>query len=292
MQALRRVRRSALVLATLAAAGCGGLAVLGRPPGAAAPIPVRVQLSMVNVRGETRDLVLGSGFLLNAEGHVVIAGHMVATARIYLPIKPTAHFTVVLPPWRGGPETVDGRTRDASLVLEAPSLDLAVLQIDAEEITRPGPWPWSAPRVGLSEREIPRLRLDEAPVGATIVLAGYPEGAPPLVEARGRLVDASVLEHYEIYADPENPLLAALRHHAIYLADVATEQGQSGSPVYLAETREVIGVCVSILQLAEGQQPDPPETPPSDAPSITIVVQAGALAALLDAHEIPWRAAP
>jgi S1-C subfamily serine protease len=284
--------RAALALAVLAAGGCSGLPALRRPPNTTTPISVRVQLSMVNVRGETYDLMLGSGFLINAEGHVVTAAHMVEYARNYFPIKPTAHFTVVLPPRRARSEPVGSRTLDASLVLEDTSLDLAVLQIDADEVARPRPWWCLGSRVGMTQRDVPRLRLDAPPVGAAIVLAGYPEDATSVVESEGHLLDERILDRYRVDAGTPRPPFATLLDHAVYLVDAPTEPGESGSPVYLAGTREVIGVCVSILQLLGDGNPDAPEPSMHAGERATLVVQARMLAKLLDAHEIPWRPSP
>jgi hypothetical protein len=80
-----------------------------------------------------------------------------------------------------------------------------------------------------------------------------------------------------------------LRDDAILLADVEARLGNSGAPIYLVESGEVIGLCSAILlhNTIVRDELIPRPHPPGDA--ITLIVAAHRIQTFLDEHRASER---
>ena len=159
---------------------------------------------------------LGSGFICDAEGHIVTNYHVLQGA--------SAISSVVLP---------DGRSVDAELVGTDPRTDIAVLR--AKGITVP------PARLGNS---------DDLMVGEWVIAIGNPFGSMMrdpqpsvsvgVISAKHRRVSRDVAESERLYQD-------------LIQTDAAINPGNSGGPLVNA-AGEVIGVNTMIFSSSGGSQ--------------------------------------
>ncbi len=245
-------------------AACAALAAALALPAAAAPedvIPkVKPSVVMVGTLLRTRNpqfLFRGTGFAVG-DGSLVATNSHILTA----PIDAGAGETFVI----GIPGT-EGRAelRPAKLVREDPARDLALLRFEGAAL----------PALALAGRE--------AREGETLLFTGFPIGSilgpipsthramvaslPPIALPNVR---AAQLTGSQIRRLAEGPF-------TVYQLDATAYPGNSGSPLYDAETGAVLGVInmVFVKRSREAALKDPS--------GITYAIPAAHLRALLDA---------
>ena len=163
--------------------------------------------------------MVGTGFVV-ADGQHVVTNHHVVNAD-----TKTAYFvTIAL-------DTGVDR-REARVVGTDPAHDLALLKIEG--------------------KALPPLRLrtgeQMAGEGSDVAITGFPIGtALGLVRATQRGTVAAVTAN--VSAEPHSSMLDAAflmtPRYPVYQVDMVAYPGNSGSPLYLAETGEVIGILNS-----------------------------------------------
>jgi S1-C subfamily serine protease len=93
--------------------------------------------------------------------------------------------------------------------------------------------------------------------GEAIAVSGYPLEHPALITTSGIVASAFSIDVAE-REDPACPRMTIPDVADAYVADVAANPGNSGGPVYLEESGEVISVCVSFrIATAEAEGVDP-----------------------------------
>jgi hypothetical protein len=253
---------------------------------------VRIQAALTDALGETRHNHLGSGFVVSAEGHVVTAFHVIENFRQLQAAAPADEQVALVAqpasidgqPEREGHEagaSVSTRSWPLRAVAEDPGNDLALLQAMS------GPEP--AGSNGLASG-VARLALAPPAPDTAIVLSGYPYGARTLQSRSGRiLVSASALGDASHAFDAPS-WFQALGTGGFLLAEVETQRGNSGSPVSMTESGDVIGLCSAILLLNRSQLADASESDSEEEPAapFTLVIPARSIAALLDRHGVAW----
>ena len=166
----------------------------------------------------------GSGFWVSKEGHVITALHVIRAAeRVREQMQGTDNRLVV------GLRAGSGFVAVAAEVVGSDEAhDLALLRA-----TAPGPI-----------RDVVRLSSTRPQVGALIEAAGLPGLAgSALVFNTGHLADTVLLEPGNFIAKVPAVIDAhqgELRE--FYLADLKSDEGMSGGPVYLVGSGAVIGV--------------------------------------------------
>ena len=111
-----------------------------------------------------------------------------------------------------------------------------------------------------------------------------------LVQRPGHLVSSSALgEPTPTFGQPA--WFQALLTGTFLLAEVETHFGNSGGPVFRADSGVVIGMCSAILslQLSQPGAGENPATP--NAASLTLVIPTRAIVDLLDSQDVVWHAA-
>lgn len=183
----------------------------------------------------------GTGFWVSEDGYVVTARHVV---------KPTdgkvKELFVALPiPPVDGPAVMRGifQVTRASIVAEDAANDLVLVKTEINPFRDQ-----MKPMMKLGNREISyqkhaiaQLDPNRPKEGTQIVVTGYPLDEPVTVTNVGYLATA-----WGINSDSVRTLTpSATGISNVYLADMRINHGNSGGPVYSAETGFVIGVCVA-----------------------------------------------
>ncbi len=161
-------------------------------------------VTVINKLPNGRTQSSGSGFVIDAaRGYIVTNNHVVENVRDK---NPGASFDVIFS---------DARTEAAKLIGRDPLTDVAVLQVGAR---------------GLRVADLGNS--DEAPVGATVVAIGSALGefqntvTTGVISAKGRRV-------------PENDQIVL---EDLIQTDAAINEGNSGGPLILAATKQVVGM--------------------------------------------------
>ena len=87
------------------------------------------------------------------------------------------------------------------------------------------------------------------------------------------------------------PWLEPLRGRGYLFADLQTRRGHSGGPVYLPESGDVVGVCVSVMFISRTQGDPGIPIQIHHGTAATLVIPAREVVRLLDEHGVPWREA-
>jgi S1-C subfamily serine protease len=241
---------------------------------------------------------LGTGFLVNADGYVMTAQHVINAGRALSQQTGAQQVRLVIgvaaPPIdrrelqvRGNFvhyefETVDGDPRH-DLALLKPKANpftqsLTLIKLSDQEIS-------TSPKIAAITRERPRD-------GAAVAVSGYPLGEPVLVTNAGWM--ASVWSYNTVSVTiPGMPEWLRLPDSAdSYLADLTANPGNSGGPIYLAENGAVIGVCIASKPTVITDEQNQPVTVDGRklrySAGLTIVVPAEYVVALLEKNSLTW----
>jgi S1-C subfamily serine protease len=291
---MRLRRRALLFLLLLPTWSCGEPPASTRELGSAI---VRLQVTWADDTGKSRVTALGSGFLVSAEGHVVTAHHVIENGRqelAGLASDSDARLVALLPtPSTGAVGETHGRFSrvDLSVLAERPDWDLAVLEL------APHPFLAAARRDRqrggdrVPQAEIVRLSLEPPKPGTAVVLAGFPTGEKRLVVSTGHVLDERILAGAALDLDEAPEWLEPLRGRGYLFADLQTRRGHSGGPVYLPESGDVVGVCVSVMFISRTQGDPGIPIQIHHGTAATLVIPAREVVRLLDEHGVPWREA-
>jgi S1-C subfamily serine protease len=248
-----------------------------------------VQVVWWDASGARRSRAFGTAFRVGPRGELLTAWHVAASARTErerLGPRTRARIQVAFAPCdpeRG--RDADGSCPvDVAIVAEDRDADLALLRM------RIVPPPEGGPTRGVPLGRPARLATARPPFESAVAVAGYPIEERDLVVRPGRLLDPAALvrdpRRSESLPDWLDDLLS---DDAILLADVEVRLGNSGAPVYLVESGEVVGLCSAIL-LRNAIVRDrliPLPHPPSDP--IALIVAAHRIQSFLDAHRASAR---
>ena len=287
------LRRLAVCLAIAAAAavGCGDAPDAIGPLESLAAGVARVQVVWWDSSGAERSRAFGTAFRVGSRGDLLTAQHVAANARAQrerLGRQTRASIQVAFAPTAPEPGSdADGSlSAEITITAEDRGADLALLRIvePAPEGAAGGPERRS------SLRSAARLASTPPPAESAIAVAGFPIGERHLVVRSGRLLDPVALAR-GLGASESLPswLDELLRDDAVLLADVETRLGNSGAPIYLAESGEIIGLCSAILlqgTLTKGELIPLPH-PPGDP--ITVIIAAHRIHSFLDANRVSAR---
>ena len=289
-----RERRLAASLAIAAAAvvGCGDAPDAIRPLGSFDAGVGRVEVVWWDASGAPRSRAFGTAFRVGSQGDLLTAQHVAANARGQrenLGRETRARIHVAFAPTRPEPGSdADGfRSVEVAIAAEDPGADLALLRIVEPPPEGGEGSGLGRPASSISRGSAARLAWAEPPAESAVAVVGYPIGEPHPVVRTGRLLDPVVLNGARATSKPlPSRLTELVRDGAVLLAHVETRLGNSGAPIYLVETGEIIGLCSAIVtwnDLTRGELIPLPH-PPGD--SITVIIAAHRIQSFLDAHHV------
>jgi S1-C subfamily serine protease len=238
---------------------------------------------------------LGTGFLVNSDGFVVTARHVVQCGHRLAEQIEAAQAGMVVGLALPNTENMRGNFRDVGLDLvdEDAAHDLALLKL------RPNPFSGELGSGFVTNGEEVAFLLGTATLnpsrprdGDAVGVSGYPLGQSVLVTNAGWMATSWSFEIAEAPV-PGAPQLLPTPHIAdTFLADLEANPGNSGGPVYLIESASVIGVCVgSMLSPVRDQDGNPAGTGTQKlfySSGLTIVVPARYVTDLLSKHGLSW----
>jgi S1-C subfamily serine protease len=174
------------------------------------PAVVSVQVQQVTTNSRMRPIAVegtGSGVIVDPSGYIVTNNHVVESAR---------QIQVTL---------VDGRTFAASVLRRDPSIDLAVLKVDARNL----------PSARLGDSSTLQIGDWVVAIGNALDLPGGPTVTAGVVGALNRTISNG----------------SSTRLSGLIQTDAAINPGNSGGPLVNLEG-EVVGINTAIISNAEG----------------------------------------
>jgi len=222
---------------------------------------------------------LGTGFIVNRDGWIVTARHVVEAAA--KAVSGATHGGALRIGFAGPNIDEPGIQiraafifRQAKVVAEDVDSDLALVQLPGDITTMFG-----GLRVGLSQVAGPEPRAVTLSTrrpreGTPVAISGYPIGEPSLVTTSGHIAAPWAFENVSTGKTADR-----------YLADATANPGNSGGPAYSTEAVHLLGVCVAGRNV-------PIQGAPGLAhfAGLTVLVPASAVATLLDKHGVAWQA--
>jgi len=175
-------------------------------------VRVQTETATLDIFGRTTPSTgVGTGVIIDTDGHIVTNNHVVTTADGKTPAD---RITVTL---------ADQRTLEATIVGRDQPTDLAVLKIDATDITP----------AGFGNADEQQVGEDVVAIGFALDLKGGPTVTRGVLSAKGRTID-------------EQPFTI---NDAIQ-TDAGINPGNSGGPLVNARG-EVIGINTAIIKSAQ-----------------------------------------
>jgi hypothetical protein len=249
----------------------------------------RVEVVWRDASGAERTRAFGTAFRVGPQA-LVTAQHVAANARTERSShgeQSGARLRVVLEPEPGdgaakGPE----RALAVRVAAEEPAADLALLRIVG---TDPGDGAAGSARPpAIAAGAFSPLARSRPPADSAISLVGYPTGERDLVVRSGRVLDPVRVEGDSPASAPLPEWIGdLLRDGSVLFAEVETRLGNSGSPVYLDESGEIVGLCSSLLARNELARANLIPIPGRPGEPVTLVISAQRIRSFLDAHGVP-----
>lgn len=196
--------------------------------------------------------VLGTGFLVNADGYAVTARHV---AQAFQSIQAAGTKTLMvgvatpnLDEFKAGGSTVSIRGSfvlvECDVADEDVRHDLALLKLKQNPFKGElGTFMKVGDKsIGYPHR-VATLTSGRPHDGEAIAVSGYPFGSPVLVTTSGNLASSWASETVEVQIPGAPPGFRMPDTSDFYLADMHSNPGNSGGPVYTVARGWVIGVC-------------------------------------------------
>lgn len=233
-----------------------------------------IRLNIVQIRDRSNIMVpLGVGFFVNSDGYVITAQHVVKARQTQILVGLAQPNTENM---RGNFTLID-----CEVVDEDSRHDLALLKLKKNPFK-------SEVRSGIviaGQKDVPLLFgtaiLDPTRPkdGVAVGISGYPLLETVLVTNAGWIASSWA---FDVVEEPR------LDFADIYLADIETNPGNSGGPVYLIENAAVIGVCVAVKTAPVRDQEGKGVNKLYYSSGLTKVIPARYVVELLKKHNLNW----
>jgi S1-C subfamily serine protease len=263
----------------------------------------QVRPSVVQIR--LHDAILGTGFFVDEQAHIVTAKHVLDSGRQLAQqagVDPDFAAGMAAPNMEGA--SVGGVTGltvmrsftiiGCDVVDEDAMNDLALLRMRANPFQGEVPVLIQAGDTAITGLHgVAPPDLDRPEDGALVAASGYPLASDALVTNAGCIASAWMTDRdAAALLRMQDPRFAESVDR--YLADLEVNGGNSGGPVYRIDTGHVVGVCVATQNayVMFGDEQNGPVVadgrPLVYSSGLTIVVPAKYVTALLKQHDLVW----
>jgi S1-C subfamily serine protease len=241
-----------------------------------------------------KHLPLGTGFLVSDAAHVITAQHVLAVARGMPGHYPGADIRVGV--GLAHPNTENMRANFSvtgfSVIEEDARHDLALLQMQQNPFQGEMS---SGIVIGDSAVEllhqVATIDMTRPRDGERVAISGYPLGETVLVTNAGIIASSWSMTADEI-PNPAWPDVSIPEMRDTFLADVQTNPGNSGGPVYSVSDGSVIGVLVALRLtnvIAGGSPAMVNGIPLTVDAGVSVVVPAKYVCEMLDRNSVAWK---
>jgi S1-C subfamily serine protease len=245
---------------------------------------------------------MGTGVLIGTKGYVVTALHVVTAGRAAIERRANGSLRLeVAIPYRNVDDPARVSARDCFALVQFDEVDedvvhdLALLKLKTNPFHAKIPALARVNGVEFDNLQVSSATLDIArpPDGAGVAISGFPLGESSLVTTAGSLASVWSSTQTESPVPLPSQDWSPPVQSDTYLADLAANPGNSGGPIYLSKTGNLIGICVAIRLAPMRDQNGNPVTVDgqqlSYASGLTVVVPARYIAELLDRNGVVWR---
>lgn len=237
---------------------------------------------------------LGTGFFVSESAHVITAQHVVSGARQVMVDWPASKVTVGV--GLAVPNSENMRANfnivGFEIVEEDNRHDLALLRLLSNPFDGE-----VRPMIRMGDHEIsamygvPKLNPTRPRDGVPIAISGYPLDETVLVTNAGMVASSWSVTIDEI-PHPSFPEMTVPDVRDTYLADVQTNPGNSGGPVYGTGDAQVVGILVAgkLTGVLAGDQPVTVDGLPLNADAgLSIVAPIKYGIEMLERHGVQWQ---
>lgn len=252
------------------------------------------ELMDIGAPGPAISKPLGTGLFVNDDAYVLTAAHVIDAAQnlpAQFPRAEELHLGVGLA--YPNSDNMRGNFHVVSFEVEEIDTrhDIALLKM------RRNPFAGEAPGGIVKKGEpilplfgVPRMRLDRPRDGEAIAVSGYPLSEPVLVTNAGIMASSWSVALDQV-PDPSQPASTIPDLRDLYLADVQTNPGNSGGPVYSAHDGSIIGILIAgkLTSVIAGGEPVMANGLPvlADA-GLSVVVPIRYALEMLDRRGVHW----
>jgi hypothetical protein len=233
------------------------------------------------------NIPIGTGFMVNRDGYVITANHVIGLGQYYMQKIPAASkkLGVIIPPppevLGCGPQPEPMPVNDFDIIARDEDHDLALLKLKLTYITPPSSGGKVLPFAQFSNGcngTLPytpiSINADSPKEGEAIGISGYPLEQIVLITNTGHVASRTLnLKNVMFSRAPEG--FPSQNIADCYFADVNINYGDSGGPVYLISNNSIIGVYLSITNQSDGSR-------------MTVVVPARHVVDLLESNGVNW----
>ena len=240
---------------------------------------------MVKEGSPFRRTPLGSGFFVSTDGHVITANHVLQSIAMVAGSVPAedeyAYLGIAMPNeegFRANFRALKFEVVDTDTVHDLALIRAATSPFEGEL----GPKVISSGKSMVTEVDVGTLRTARPKDGQEIAISGFPFGEPVLVTSGGWMASSWAINKVE----PGTPGAKAIEN--VYLADVESNPGNSGGPVYLIEDASVVGVCIGTRRTGVVDASGEVKPDHFTSSSLTHVIPTEYVVELLDKNSVVW----
>jgi S1-C subfamily serine protease len=257
--------------------------------------PPRNPNGPIQIPGRPTISPIGTGFMVNAEGYVITARHVVEFFQsLQVPGNKRLLIGVAVPNLDNvGGLSIRGSFAevDCDIVEEDALHDVALIKMKQNPFTGGMGTFMKTPTGSIGYlHKVAFLSPDRPRDGEHIAVSGYPLSSTVLITTSGSVASAWAFRTEQSH--PENAPTGFMMPTTIdsYLVDMHVNHGNSGGPVYSVEDGAVIGICVSInlVPVEHSANTNPTDLSLSFNSGLANVVPTRYIIDLLKKHDLKW----